>query len=109
MEGYDKRFLEIEERFLAGEIAENGLKDAKIRALIGLACLTALYATGELPKKVREAVDSGASVTEIKETLYHTAPYIGFPRVKEALSAVNDALKAAGLAPEEEDQGPVTP
>lgn len=99
----------IEERFLAGEIAENGLKDAKIRALICLACLTALHATGELPKKVREAVDSGASVTEIKETLYHTAPYIGFPRVKEALSAVNDALKAAGLAPEEEDQGTVTP
>ena len=99
----------IEERFLAGEIAENGLKDAEISALIGLACLTALHATGELPKKVREAVDSGASVTEIKETLYHTAPYIGFPRVKEALSAVKDALKAAGLAPEEEDQGTVNP
>ena len=109
MEGYDKRFLEIQERFLAGEIAENGLKGAKIRALVGLACLTALHTTGELPQKVREAVDSGASVTEIKETLYHTAPYIGFPRVKEALSAVNDTLKAAGLDPEEEDQGTVTP
>lgn len=109
MEGYDKKFLEIEERFLAGEIAPNGLKDAKIRALVGLACLTALHTTEELPQKVRETVDSGASVTEVKETLYHTAPYIDFPRVKEALSAVNDTLREAGLDPEEEDQGTVTP
>ena len=99
----------IEERFLAGEIAENGLKDAKIRALICLACLTALHTTEELPQKVRETVDSGASVTEVKETLYHTTSYIGFPRVKEALSAVNDTLREAGLDPEEEDQGTVTP
>lgn len=109
MEGYDKNFLEIEERFLAGEIAENSLKDAKVRTLISLACLTALHTIGELPQKVREAVGSGASVTEIKETLYHTAPYIGFPRVKEALSAVNDALRKAGLNPEGEDQSTVTP
>lgn len=109
MEQYDSGFLKIQENFLAGQIAPNGLQDSKVRALVGLACLAAIQTAGEIPGKVREALDSGASVTEIKETLYQAAPYIGFPRVKEALAAVNAALLEAGFSPEEEDQSTVTP
>ena len=109
MKQYDKGFSAIQQDFLSGQIAANGLKDPKTRALIGLCCLTAIQTTGELPGKVREALDSGATVTEIKEALYHTAPYIGFPRVKEALAVVNAALLETGIDPEEQDQSTVTP
>lgn len=108
MKHYDKTFTDIQEHFLSGQIAEFGLKDAKTKALIGLACLTAVQTMGEIPRKVKEAVQAGASVAEIKETMYQTAPYIGFPRVKEALSAVNAQLQAEGLNPEEADQSRVT-
>ena len=108
MKNYDKSFTLIQERFLNGEIKENGLKDKKVGALIGLACLTAIQTIGEIPAKVSEAIEAGAEVTEIKETLYHTAPYIGYPRVMEALTAVNSQLEKMGLDPEENDQSTVT-
>lgn len=108
MQNYDTSFTQIQERFLNGEIAENGLQDCKTRALISLACLTAIQTMGEIPSKVNEAIAAGADVTEIKETLYHTAPYIGYPRVMEALAVVNAELTKMGIAPEEIDQSTVT-
>ena len=107
MRNYDKSFMDIQDNFLSGQIAESGLKDAKTNALVGLACLTSIQTMGEIPVKVKEAVIAGASVTEIKEAMYQTAPYIGFPRVKEALRVVNEELEAEGIHPEEEDQGTV--
>ena len=108
MQDYDQTFTEIQESFLSGQILEFGLKDAKTKALVGLACLTAVQTMGEIPRKVKEAVQAGASVAEIKETMYQTAPYIGFPRVKEALAVVNAELEAEGINPREEDQSTVT-
>lgn len=108
MKNYDGSFTLIQDRFLNGEIKENGLKDKKTRALIRLACLTALQTMGEIPSKVNEAVEAGAEVTEIKETLYHTAPYIGYPRVMEALAVVNAELEKMGMNPEGNDQSTVT-
>ena len=109
MQQQDKGFSAIQERFLSGQIAANDLKDPKTRALISLGCLAALQTIGELPGKVREALESGASVTEVKESLYQTAPYIGFPKVKEALAAVNSTLRKTGIDPQEQDQSTVTP
>lgn len=107
MQNYDRSFTLIRDRFQNGEIKENGLNDSKTRALISLACLTAIRALSELPSEVREAVSAGADVSEIKETLYHTAPYIGYPRVMEALEIVNTELEKLGIDPEEIDQSNV--
>lgn len=108
MKDYDKAFTDIQEHFLCGQISEFGLKDAKTNALIGLACLAVIQTMGEIPGKVKEALQAGASVTEIKETLYQTAPYIGFPRVKEALAVANAELEAEGIDPVGSDPCTVT-
>lgn len=108
MQNYDTSFTLIQDRFLNGEIAENGLQDKKTRSLISLACLTAIRTLSEIPSKVNEAIAAGTNVTEIKETLYHTAPYIGYPRVMEALAVVNAELEKMGIDPEESDQSTVT-
>lgn len=106
-ETYDQEFEQIQKNFISNEISHNGLQDKKLNALIGLVCLTAIQNKTEIYGKVREAIEHQASVTEIKETLYQAAPYIGFPRVKEALECVNSELKHQGISPEEEPQGTV--
>lgn len=104
----DYEFMQIQENFLLNEMNSFGLKDKKVNALVGLACLTAIQTVNEIADKTKEAVESGATVEEIKETLYQTAPYIGFPRVKEALNVVNETLAKIGINPEEESQSTVT-
>lgn len=104
----DRAFADIQSAFLAGEIAASGLEEGKTAALIRLACLAALPAPGGLAGGTRAALAQGASVTEIKETLYQTAPYVGYPRVNEALAAVNAALEAGGYPVKGEEQGRVT-
>ncbi|MCH5184578.1 MAG: carboxymuconolactone decarboxylase family protein [Oscillospiraceae bacterium] len=108
MKNYDKAFTFIQDRFLSDEIEKHGLKNKKTRALIRLACLTAIQTTGDIPLRVKEAVEAGATVTEIKETLYQTAPYIGYPKVTEALAAVNSELEKMGMDTEENDQSTTT-
>ena len=106
--GPDQELRDIQSRSLSHESAASGLEDGKSAALIRLACLTALPAPGELAGQTREALAQGASVTEIKEVLYQTAPYAGYPRVAEALARVNAALEAEGLSPAGGEQGRVS-
>lgn len=103
MKECDKGFYEIQKAFLEEEIAESGLSDGKLRGMVGLVCLTAIQTLQEIPEKVQECIAADVSVTEIKEAMYQAAPYVGYPRVSAALTAVNETLCAAGIAPEEED------
>ena len=93
MKDYDKEFNAIQEQFLQHEIAENGFPDRKTAALVGIACLASIQTLTELTAKLDDALENGASVTEIKETLYQVAPYIGYPRTLNALSCVNEVCK----------------
>ena len=45
---------------------------------------------------------------QIREALYHVAPYIGFPKVFEALDAANEVFKAKGIKLPLENQGTTT-
>ena len=38
----------------------------------------------------------GVTPIEIKESLYQCAPFIGFPRVQEALKIVNEVMLSQG-------------
>lgn len=105
---YDSEFSEIQEQFCNGEIAEFGLKDAKLAALVRLACITSIQTLSFLPDVVSDALASGASVGQIKETLYQTAPYIGFARVVEALHTVNEVLLQKKCSPAEPSHALVT-
>lgn len=104
----DKAFFEIQQTFLSNQIKASGLKDKKTASLVRLACFAALAASDELETETKEALASGASVTEIKETIYQTAPYIGLARAKEALMAANTALETEGISAIAEEQGRVT-
>ena len=104
---YDEELTHIMNHFVQQEVSEFGVMDKKTEALVILAALTATHTLRFVGRTVERALNHGATVTEIKETLYQTAPYIGFARVFEALDIVNTQLLDAGISPIEEGQSSV--
>ena len=47
---------------------------------------------------VGAALNIGITPIEIKESLYQCAPFIGFPRVQEALKIVNEVMLSRGIS-----------
>ncbi|WP_419230501.1 carboxymuconolactone decarboxylase family protein [Gordonia sp. CPCC 205515] len=60
--------------------------DRKTRSLLTVALLTALRAHGELAGHVRGALNNGASVDEITETIIHAVGYVGAPAGMSAMT-----------------------
>lgn len=54
------------------------------------------------------ALTLGVKPLEIREALYHAAPYIGFPKVFEALDVVNEIFTARWINLPLENQGATT-
>ena len=93
----DKEFLDILQNFQFGEVSFRGDMDDKTRELITVALLTVNQCMPQLASHVKAAIGVGASQDEIKETIYHCAPYIGFPKALNAIAAANEAFTAMGL------------
>jgi len=70
--------------------------DLKTRSLLTISMLTALGRANELKGHVRGAVNNGASMQEIQETLLHSAVYCGMPLAIEAFRSAHEVLKEMG-------------
>ena len=108
LSGTDPDLAAIRDRLIFGEIANSGSLDDKQRELITLAALTASQATASLKDHAAAALNAGASPVEIKEAIYQTAPYVGFPRAEEAIIIVNEVFKERGIKMPLESQTTVT-
>lgn len=63
------------------------------RSAVTIAVLASLEARGELVAHVRGALRNGLlTPIQVREILLHVIPYIGFPRARHAIEAVNDLL-----------------
>ena len=89
----DPDLATIRDRFLYGEIAEQGSLNDKQRELITLVVLTASQSTNDIKNHTEAALRIGLSPVEIKEALYQCAPYIGFPKTEKALRLVNEVFR----------------
>ena len=94
----DGELTDIFNRFVYGEVFYQGKLTDKQRELITLVILTTSQTLGELKVHVKAAMNSGLTPIEIREALYHCAPYIGFPKTLEALRYANEAFKEQGVA-----------
>jgi 4-carboxymuconolactone decarboxylase len=65
----------------------------KTRSLLNLAMLTALNRSHELAVHVRGALNNGATVEEIQETLLQTAVYVGAPAALESFRVAEKVLR----------------
>ena len=71
-----------------------------------------VLATNQNHKLLKRVVEGALALNvtplQIREALYHVAPYIGFPKVFEAREVANGVFKAQGIKLPLEDQGTTT-
>jgi 4-carboxymuconolactone decarboxylase len=104
----DPGFAHTMKRFTYGEVAEQGNLSAKERALLTIAILETQGDKDLLTMNVQGALKVGVTPVEIKEAVYQTAPYIGFPKALAALKVTNEIFKQKGIKLPLEDQATVT-
>lgn len=94
----DPEFAAIKERLIYGEVyAEEKLSD-KLRELIILMVATTNQTMNEVKRHTAAALASSVKPEEIKEAVYHCAPYIGLGKAENAVNAVNEVLAEKGVA-----------
>ncbi len=94
----DPDFQDILSHFIFGEVFYQGNLDDKQRELITLVVLATNQTLPQLKAHVNAALNVGLTPVEIKEAVYHCAPYIGFPKTLNAINEVNEVFKAKNIA-----------
>ena len=79
--------------------------DLRTRSLLTLSMLTALGRAQEIKGHVRGAINNGASVGDIQETLLHAAIYCGMPLAIDAFRSAHEVLVEMGCLKEEQAAG----
>ncbi|MCD8180849.1 MAG: carboxymuconolactone decarboxylase family protein [Firmicutes bacterium] len=82
--------------------------DTNLRYLSNLTAVTANADYGLIADLVHEAYENGVTAVEIKEAVFQAAPYCGYTRAINALSAVDDALITLDLDIPTESRAGVT-
>lgn len=97
MHGNENDLEMLYECFAYGDVYGRTLLDDRQREMITLVVLTVNQTMEQLAEHVHAALNAGLKPVEIQEALIQCAPYIGFSRVLEALSKVDETLKAEGF------------
>lgn len=92
----DPEMVEILGNEVFDEISSSGVIDDKKRQMITITVCTSIQMLDQLRGHVASALRLGATALEIRETIYQCAPYIGFPKTMNALTAANAVFKEKG-------------
>jgi 4-carboxymuconolactone decarboxylase len=103
----DPELMSILQRLIFGEVFYIGNLDDKTRELITITVLTTNQTLPQLKAHTQAALNIGVSPIEIREVVYQTAPFIGFPKVLNALDTINQVFKSRGIKLPLEKQGTV--
>lgn len=94
----DPEFAAIKARLIYGEIYAEQKLSPRLRELIIL--VTAV--TNQTPQEVRRhtaaALQCGVKPEDIREAVYHCAPYIGLGKAENAAEIVSDAFASHGIS-----------
>ena len=91
----DLRKLIVE--FAYGEIYSREGLDEKKRALVVISSVATQGALPQIKTHVARGLQIGLSPTEIVEAIMQLIPYIGFPRVQNALTVVKQLFEEKGI------------
>ena len=97
-EGTDAEFMRILQRFIFGEVSYTGPLDDKMRELVTVTVLTVNQTYPQLTAHVGASLRVGVPPETVREVVYQCAPFIGFPKTLNAIAAMNEAFRAAGVA-----------
>ncbi len=104
----DPELMAILQRFIFGEVFYTGNLDDKTRELITITVLTTNQTLPQLTAHTNAALNIGVTPIEIRECVYQCAPFIGFPKVLNAVETINSVFKDRGIKLPLENEGSVT-
>jgi 4-carboxymuconolactone decarboxylase len=107
MTSSDPELMNILQKLIFGEIFYVGNLDDKTRELITITILTTNQTLPQLRAHTNAALNIGVSAVEIRESVYQSAPFIGFPKVLNALDTINTVFRSRGIKVPLENKGTV--
>lgn len=92
-------------KYIYGDLSRQIKLTDTERQLVIIVVLTTNQNHKFLKRVIEGALALEVTPLQIREALYHVAPYIGFPKVFEALDVANEVFSAKGIKLPLEDQG----
>jgi 4-carboxymuconolactone decarboxylase len=93
----DPELMGILRGFIFGDVFDTGVLDDQTRELVTVVVLASLPALPQLRSHTGAALRVGVPPVEIREAIYQLAPFLGFPHTLNAMAAVNEVFRAAGI------------
>lgn len=97
-EGSDPEMMAILQKFIFGEVFTTGDLTLKQREMITCITLASMQTLPQLKAHAAAALNVGVTPEELREVMYLTAPFIGFPKMLNAVGAVNEVFAGRGIA-----------
>ena len=107
-QGTDPEMMDILQKFIFGEVFTTGNLSLKQREMITCVTLATMQTLPQLKAHAGAALNVGVTPVELREAMYLTAPFIGFPKMLNAVGTVNDVFKERGISLPLENQTAVT-
>ena len=107
-QGTDPEMMDILQKFIFGEVFQTGELTLKQREMITCITLATMQTLPQLKAHAGAALNVGVTPEELREVMYLTAPFIGFPRMLNAVATVNEVFTERGISLPLEKQGTVT-
>ena len=104
----DPELMTILQRFIFGEVFYTGNLSDTTRELITITALATNQTLPQLKAHTAAALNIGVKPIEIREVIYQLAPFIGYPKVLNALDTVNSVFKSRGIQLPLQNEGTVT-
>ena len=89
---FTQDFQDLVTRNAWGAVWDRGTLELRTRSLVTLGMLIALGRTHEIKGHVRGALNNGASRAEIREVLFQSTVYCGFPLAVDAFRSIKEVF-----------------
>ena len=103
----DPELMSILQRLVFGETFHIGNLDDKTRELITIVVLTTAQTLPQLKAHTQAALNIEVSPVQIREAIYQLAPFIGYPKVLNAVGVINEVFESRGIKLPLANQGTV--
>jgi 4-carboxymuconolactone decarboxylase len=93
----DPELYKLLQHFIFGEVFYVGNLDEKTRELITITALTTMQTLPQLESHTAAALNIGVTPTQIRESIYQLAPFIGYPKVLNAVNVINKVFLSRNI------------
>lgn len=94
----DPEFMAILQRQIFGDIFHTADLDDRAREIITIVALATLQTLPQLEAHIHAALNIDVSPVTIRETIYQTAPFIGYPKTLNAIATMNKVFESHEIA-----------